>query len=519
MTYPLWLLNTRNLHVVYRKICKYNNITPNHLGRTQGRCHRQPTDIATPKLRPNAPFVALLGNTKEAPCRSKANTQIFEASGPSRTTAGPANKSTCSQAAVFSVSMANNYKRSAYNQRSTRLSNRLSHHTLATTHSNYAGRRQTHNLDATRNHKTYKQGGYIPRTIQSRGLLQPPIPGPKKRRICSPCNRLKSAQQIHNERTLPNGKPNVHKAPAMPKRLHGQIRPERRLPNGGDPPTVATVSSIYLAGANLPVSMPAFRAKHGPRHIYKTTETRGDIPAHAQHETYHLSRRHANHRVVSGHPTSSHSNCTGTFTEPGIYNKLREVKSHALSSTRVPRLRDKLENTEILPTFREGYQRSKSLPIAPEGEPNVTPSPIPTSRFPGILSPGSLDCATPFQTHTELPHTPSSVEQWELSGHSPPRSPSTGGTPMVDRQHKTGEWECNTPPSDRDDDNLGRLKNGMGCHIRKTVDQWALVTSGKSPPHQCLGTESHFLGRTDIPEAPLERIGQTSPRQHNSGVL
>ncbi len=122
---------------------------------------------------------------------------------------------------------------------------------------------------------------------------------------------------------------------------------------------------------------------------------------------------------------------------------------------------------------REVSKRSKSVPISSEGESNVTSPSLQTSGFSGILSPSSLGSPTPFQTLTKLSNTPSSVEQWGggggggVSGHIPPRSPSTGGTPVADQQHETGEWECNMPCNDRDDDHLRRLKNGVECHITK----------------------------------------------------
>ena len=413
--------------------------------------------------------------------------------------------------------MAKDYKRSIYNRYSTRLSNRFSHETMAKAHPKNLSCRQKHNFNAM------NKGGYIASTIQSRGLLQSPILSSEKRRLVPPCNRLKSAQQIYNKRTLSNGKSDVHKAPLISKRLHGQIRPERRLFSSGDSPTITTVPSVYLAGANLSVSMPTVRAKHGTAHFYKTTETRGGIPSHTKHQTSHLPRRHPNHRVISKTPTTTHSPSNGIATEPRFYNQLREVEAHALPSSRISGIRDKLEHNEILPTSREGSKRSKSVPISSEGESNITSPSLPTSRFSGILSPSSLGSPTPFQTLTMLSNTPSSVEQWGggggVSGHSPPRSPSTGGTPVVDQQHETGEWERNMPCNDRDDDHLRRLKNGVGCHIRQAVNQRALVTSGNPPPHQCLGTESYFFSRTDFPETPLECIGETPPRQHNGGCL
>ncbi len=415
--------------------------------------------------------------------------------------------------------MAKDYKRSIYNRYSTRLSNRFSHETMAKAHPKNLSCRQKHNFNATGNRKTYEQGGYIASTIQSRGLLQSPILSSEKRRLVPPCNRLKSTQQIYNKRTLSNGKSDVHKAPLISKRLHGQIRPERRLFSSGDSPTITTVPSVYLAGANLSVSMPTVRAKHGTAHFYKTTETRGGIPSHTKHQTSHLPRRHPNHRVISKNPTTTHNPSNGIATEPRFYNQLREVEAHALPSSRISGIRDKLEHNEILPTSREGSKRSKSVPISSEGESNITSPSLPTSRFSGILSPSSLGSPTPFQTLTTLSNTPSSVEQWGVSGHSPPRSPSTGGTPVVDQQHETGEWERNMPCNDRDDDHLRRLKNGVGCHIRQAVNQRALVTSGNPPPHQCLGTESYFFSCTNFPETPLECIGETPPRQHNGGCL
>jgi hypothetical protein len=47
----------------------------------------------------------------------------------------------------------------------------------------------------------------------------------------------------------------------------------------------------------------------------------------------------------------------------------------------------------------------------------------------------------------------------------------------VDHQHQTGEWEPNIASRDRNDDLLGRLQNGVGCHLRQSVHQRTFVVS------------------------------------------
>jgi hypothetical protein len=89
--------------------------------------------------------------------------------------------------------------------------------------------------------------GHCPRPFHIRGVLQSSIPCAQKRRLISPSHRLKSPEQIYNERTFPNGKFNVLETPLKSKRLYGQIRPEGRLSNGGCSPTLATVPSVHLA--------------------------------------------------------------------------------------------------------------------------------------------------------------------------------------------------------------------------------------------------------------------------------
>ena len=110
----------------------------------------------------------------------------------------------------------------------------------------------------------------------------------------------------------------------------------------------------------------------------------------------------------------------------------------------------------------------------------------------------------------------SNVEQWVVSGHCPPRPPSSRGTPVVDHQHQTGEWAANSPPSDRDRNHLGRLQDGVGCHLRQTPNQRTLVKAEKRPPHQRLRVKSDLFSGTSLSEKPVEFSGETPSRQYNS---
>ena len=187
-----------------------------------------------------------------------------------------------------------------------------------------------------------------PMGFYSRLFLEP------KKGLISPSHRLKSLEQIHSERTFPNGKPNVHKAPLKRKRIYGQTRPRRRLPNGGRPPRVTEVPSVRLARPNLPVSSLTVRTKHGTTNIYETAKACGSLSSHSKYQTSHLPGRHTNYRVVSTNTKGTHSAGNRATSKPRLYHQLREVAVDPYSSTRVPRVLDKLENnptsdTQYLP--------------------------------------------------------------------------------------------------------------------------------------------------------------------------
>ena len=205
-------------------------------------------------------------------------------------------------------------------------------------------------LNATRDNQTRRKGGYNPRTSHAHGVLQSSISSTKERRLISPSHRLKSLEQIHSERTFSNGKLNVHKAPLKRKRIYGQTRPKRRLPNGGRPPRVTEVPSVRLARPNLPVSSLTVRTKHGTTNIYETAKACGSLSSHSKYQTSHLPGRHTNYRVVSTNTKRTHSSGNRATSKPRLYHQLREVAVDPYSSTRVPGVLDKLENNEILPT-------------------------------------------------------------------------------------------------------------------------------------------------------------------------
>ena len=86
----------------------------------------------------------------------------------------------------------------------------------------------------------------------------------------------------------------------------------------------------------------------------------------------------------------------------------------------------------------------------------------------------------------------------------------------MDHQHQTCEWEPNSPPSDRDGNHLGRLQDGVGCHLRQPLNQQALVKAGKRRPYQRLRAKSDLFSSTSLSEKLVESSGETPPRQHNS---
>ena len=87
------------------------------------------------------------------------------------------------------------------------------------------------------------------------------------------------------------------------------------------------------------------------------------------------------------------------------------------------------------------------MQISLEGEPNLTTPSLPATGVPRVLSTGSVVSSPELQASTELLNPTSSVEQWVVSGHCPHRPPSSRGTPVVDHQHQTCEWEPNSPPA------------------------------------------------------------------------
>ena len=407
------------------------------------KCKRHRIDTATPKHKLSGPFVVHRDETGQS-----KTTRIFENNGTSGVTAGPASKQSCSKTTLVPFAMAKDHKRPGCYRYSLRVQNRFSHNTLAKTCSKDGSCWEEFTLNATRDNQTRRKGGYNPRTSHAHRVLQSSISSSKERRLISPSHRLKSLEQIHSERTFPNGKLNVHKAPLKRKRIYGQTRPKRRLPNGGRPSRVTEVPSVRLARPNLPVSSLTVRTKHGTTNIYETAKACGSLSSHSKYQTSHLPGRHTNYRVVSTNTKGTHSTGNRATSKPRLYHQLREVTVDPYSSTTVPRVLDKLENNEILPTSDKGSQSARSVQISPEGESNLTTPSRSASGFPRVLSTSSVVSPLALQASTELFNPTSSVEQGVVSGHHP-RPPSSSRAPLVDHQHQTGEWKPNSPPPPR----------------------------------------------------------------------
>ena len=422
--------------------------------------------------------------------------RIFENSGTSGATAGPASKQSCSKTTLVPFAMAKDHKRPGCYRYSSRVQNRFSHNTLAKTCSKDDSCWEECTLNATRDNQTRRKGGYNPRTSHAHGVLQSSISSTKEKRLISPSHRLKSLEQIHSERTFPNGKLNVHKAPLKRKRIYGQTRPKRRLPNGGRPSRVTEVPSVHLARLNLPVSSLTVRTKHGTTNIYETAKASGSLSSHSKYQTSHLPGRHINYRVVSTITKGTHSAGNRATSKPRLYHQLREVAVDPYSSTRVPRVLDKLENNEILPTSDKGSQSARSVQISPEGESNLTTPSRSASGFPRVLSIRSVVSPLALQASTELFNPTSSVEQGVVSGH-------VNGSPIH-------------PPATEMVITSDASKMGWGATFGNlsTNGRWS---KQESDLHiNVLELKATFFSNTSFSEKSVESSGETPYRQHNS---
>jgi hypothetical protein len=172
--------------------------------------------------------------------------------------------------------------------------------------------------------------------------------------------------------------------------------------------------------------------------------------------------------IIDNFAKGSHNSSNRFVAIPRIYNQLQEVGLDAFPRTRIPGVLDKLENNEFLPTSGEDSKSTQCRQIFKQKNPTSLHL---LSQFQGILEycrPAVWVAPLHFR-HIQsclIIYTANSVEQEVISGHGPPRPPSSGGTPVVDHQHQTGEWEPNSASSDRNDDHFGRLQNGVGCHLR-----------------------------------------------------
>ena len=353
-----------------------------------------------------------------------------------------------------------------------------------------------------------------PMGFYSRLFLEP------KKGLISPSHRLKSLEQIHSERTFPNGKPNVHKAPLKRKRIYGQTRPRRRLPNGGRPPRVTEVPSVRLARPNLPVSSLTVRTKHGTTNIYETAKACGSLSSHSKYQTSHLPGRHTNYRVVSTNTKGTHSAGNRATSKPRLYHQLREVAVNPYSSTRVPRVLDKLENN---PTSDTQYlPQTKVAKVLDLCKPLLKENPISLHLLAQLQ--GFLESCRPavWLAPLHFRHLQSCLIQQVALNKG-----SYRGTVLLDPQarEELHWWITNIkrvngtpihPPATEMVITSDASKMGWGCHLRQSVNQRTLVKAGKRPPYQRLRAKSDLFSDTSFSEKSVESSGETPSRQHNS---
>ena len=181
------------------------------------------------------------------------NSRIFEESGTSQIATGLANKSTNCAITRLPKPVAKNYSRPPGFEYRQRLSTKFSYRTTSNIYPPNNGTTGNIKLNERRNHKTTKENGNCSREICTNRFLQSALSRPQKRRLISPRYRFKSTKQVHNKRTLPNGKFDVRKTTHKSKRLYGKTRPQRRLSNSGHSPRLSEVPPANLAESNLSV--------------------------------------------------------------------------------------------------------------------------------------------------------------------------------------------------------------------------------------------------------------------------
>ena len=149
------------------------------------------------------------------------------------------------------------------------------------------------------------------------------------------------------------------------------------------------------------------------------------------------------------------------------------------------------------------------MQILAEEQPKFITSTGSTTRFSGILSTSNMVSPPSLQTSTKLPYPKGNFEQWVLSRHCALEQTSTERTVVVDCEYSASQWQPNLPPINRDGYNFGCLKDGLGCHLWKPLDQRSLVTPRKSPSYKCTRTKSGFPSNTSIPETSITHINKT----------
>ena len=320
---------------------------------------------------------------------------------------------------------------------SSRVANRFSHNTLAKTYSKNLSCRKRYTLNATRDKQTRKKGAITPVPPTPTGFyvgvlhvccMKNPrlFLVPKKGGLFRPghLNKFMANEHFQMEnltciKHLLNINEYMVKLDLTDAYLTVGVPESSRI---------TEVPSVRLARPNLSASSLTAWAKHGTTNIYEATKGCGSLSSHAhsKYQTSGLPGRHPNHRVVSGNTKEAPISGNRSTAKPRLYNQFREVSVDPFSSTRVPRFLDKLENNEILV-----FDLCKSL---------LKENPI------------SLHLLSQLQEFLESCRpavwlASCTSGNGVVSGHCPSRLPSSRGTPVVDHQHQTGEWEPNSPPA------------------------------------------------------------------------
>ena len=337
----------------------------------------------------------------------------------------------------------------------------------------------------------------------------------QKGRLLQTSGESPPSESVHIQTAIQNGELDDDQGPSGIQGLDGVHRPKGCFPVDPHPRASSQATSLQVEEESLRIPVPPLWAVKCTKNLHQGDASGDGAPQEQRNSLHHLHRRCPPDLELEAGTRRGNTGDPVAAAAPGIQDKLGEVRPQTMPEDYISGVHRGLFEHDYCATRREVTEHSERLLRCSESA--ITLSSLSSSDHWQDVSCHTSDPASP----PILPKSSAAQEYgisvrpiFRDSGGSEPGG--TGGTPMVDRGDLSMEWSSHPDESSQPDHRIRCLPTGVGSPSRGSCNRGPLVSTGKTPPHQCAGVDRRRLCGKDIRKGEERLTCQTEDGQHGS---